>query len=87
MDCIGIQKNCKDGQFWANAAHFLFCSEIQGHTIFYQNIFKDLKEKRFPFDKLVTAFSKKMKNGLLKVCIFRPAQYKKMCSMIITKFP
>jgi hypothetical protein len=67
MDCIGIQKHCKDGQFWANAVHFLFCSEIQGHAFFYHNINKDLNEKRYPIDKLVTAFSKNVKNSLLKV--------------------
>jgi hypothetical protein len=67
---MGIQKNSKDGQFWANAAHFLFCSEIQGYEFFYQNVHIDLNEKKFPIDKLVTAFSQKMKNCLLKVCIF-----------------
>lgn len=67
MDCIEIQKHSKNGQYWANASHYLYCTEAHGQGCFYDNISRDLDNGEYPFEKLVTAYSKTMKAELIKV--------------------
>jgi hypothetical protein len=68
MDCIEIQKHSKNGLYWANASHYFYCMEGEGHARFFENIATDLGNGTYPFDKLVTAHSKSMKAELVKVC-------------------
>lgn len=71
MNCAAIHRHSKDGRYWANASHFLFCSEAHGHPFYFKNLYEDLAKDSYHANKLVTAFSKSMKNELLRVFIFQ----------------
>jgi hypothetical protein len=72
MDCIEMQKHSKNGEYWANASHYLYCTEAHGQAYFYENISRDLDSNRYPLDKLVTAYSKSMKAEFVKVSVQKP---------------
>jgi hypothetical protein len=67
MDAIEMQKHSKNGEYWANASHYLYCTEAHGQAYFYENIRSDIDSKRYPLDKLATAYSKSMKAEFVKV--------------------
>jgi hypothetical protein len=67
MDAIEMQKHSKNGEYWANASHYLYCSEAHGQAYFYNNISRDLESNTYPLDKLATAYSKSMKVEFIKV--------------------
>lgn len=67
MDCFEIQKNSTNGQYWANASHYLYCTEAHGQAYFFDNIEIDLNKNVYPLDKLVTVYSKALKIALVPV--------------------
>lgn len=65
MDCFGIHKNSKNGQYWAYVSHFLYCSEAHGQ-VYLPELFGYVKdETSSEIDGLKTAFNKNFRNLLL----------------------
>jgi len=69
MDCFEIHRNSNNGQYWAYASHFLYCSEAHGQ-VFFPELLKYLKNDESLFDalkELKSAFQKPFRNLLFKV--------------------
>jgi len=67
MDCKSLHENSKNGQYWANASHFLFCN-LAHEQVYFFHLRNELKEggadmwKRFK-----TIFDVEVKDKVLKV--------------------
>jgi hypothetical protein len=69
MDCFEIHRNSNNGQYWAYASHFLYCSEAHGQ-VFFPELLKYLKNEESLFvalKELKSAFQKPFRNLLFKV--------------------
>jgi len=67
MDCKSLHENSQNGQYWANASHFLICSYAHSHY-FYGLIWNELEGNRGQkWNQFQTAFTLEAKDSLLKV--------------------
>jgi hypothetical protein len=67
MDCFEIHRNSNNGQYWAYASHFLYCSEAHGQ-VFFPELLKYLENNKLSeIKELKSAFQKPFRNLLFKV--------------------
>jgi len=69
MNAKSLHENSQNGQYWANASHFLICSHAHSHY-FYGPIWKELETGGLNLNKFQTAFALESKDRLLAVCYF-----------------
>jgi len=66
MDCMSLHKNSKNGQYWANAAHFLYCNQAYGY-LFVRRFLTEYNSANPNLNS--TSFDPDLMNSLLKVFI------------------
>jgi hypothetical protein len=67
MDCFEMHRNSNNGQYWAHASHFLYCSEAHGQ-VFFPELLKYLNnDKSSGIKELRSAFQKPFRNLLFQV--------------------
>jgi hypothetical protein len=67
MDVFEMHEHSRNGQYWANVSHFLYCSEAH-RQVFLSQLFKNIKNSNFnDINSLETAFKKPFRNDIFKV--------------------
>jgi len=69
MDCLALHENSSNGEYWANATHFLYCFQAFNYP-FHCLMATALMSESFNLEKLIRPskeFNDKLHNVLKKV--------------------
>jgi len=68
MDCKSLQRESRNGQYWANAAHYVYISEAQSHA-FLKDLMLEYNSKKPCLERFYPAYYPDLMASLSKVCI------------------